>query len=499
VKLKRGLVDITVKALDIKKGELFRLRAVILEPAAAEDGCLPPNPLEPVPSASQLQWHEDELTMFVHFGVNTFTGLGTGLGNENPDIFNPKKLDCRQWARTAKESGFKGMILTAKHHDGFCLWPTAVTEHSVKSSAWRNGKGDVVRELSDACKAEGIKFGIYCSPWDRSQANYDTDKKSYTAFYKRQLTELLTNYGDVYEMWFDGNRAMIDDWPSIVSLVRKLQPHAIIKQGPRVKPVREDVRWVGNELALTPLTHWAVYPSPDEPTDGRRVWFPKECDPKTMSMWFWVDEPPTPLAEMLDNYYTSVGRGSILLFNVPPNPDGLFSDAWVARLHEFHAALQSIFSKDYAVGKMATADNVRGNCKDYGADKAVDGDPDTYWATDDDVKSASLTVDFGENIVFNVIRIEEMIALGQRVSKYKVDVFTEAGWKTVSRQTTIGHCKLDRIPECKASKVRLTILEARACPLIRTFGVHLDRVSPPKYFTPEFANRECDPRHRHRE
>jgi len=174
----------------------------------------PPKPLAPLPSSDQLAWHEDDLTLFVHFGMNTFTGRSTGLGTEDPHLFNPSKLDCQQWARTAKAAGFKGMILTAKHHDGFCLWPTETTKHSIASSTWRDGKGDVVRDLSEACKAEGIRMGVYCSPWDRSQKNYNADKQAYTKFYRQQLTELLSNYGDIYEMWFDGNRAMIDDWDS---------------------------------------------------------------------------------------------------------------------------------------------------------------------------------------------------------------------------------------------------------------------------------------------
>jgi alpha-L-fucosidase len=192
-----------------------------------------PRPLLPIPSPAQRSWQEDELTMFVHFGMNTFTGRSTGLGTEDPRQFYPTKLDCRQWARIAREAGFKGIILTAKHHDGFCLWPTRTTEHSVKNSLWKNGHGDVVRELADACKEGGIKLGIYCSPWDRSQTNYDTDKLAYAKLYRAQLTELLSNYGPVYEMWFDGNKANVADWPNVINVVRTLQPNAVIKQGPR--------------------------------------------------------------------------------------------------------------------------------------------------------------------------------------------------------------------------------------------------------------------------
>jgi len=220
----------------------------------------PPKPLEPVPSANQLAWIGNELTLFTHFGMNTFTGRGTGLGDEDPRLFNPAKLDCNQWVRVAKESGFQGIILTAKHHDGFCLWPTATTQHSVAASDWKGGKGDVVRELADACKAGGVRLGIYCSPWDRSVTNYDSDKPAYAKYYHQQLTELLSNYGPVFEMWFDGNKANVADWGNIIDVVRTLQPAATIKQGPVVKPVREDVQWVGNELACAPLENWSVFP-----------------------------------------------------------------------------------------------------------------------------------------------------------------------------------------------------------------------------------------------
>lgn len=456
----------------------------------------PPRPLAPLPSPAQLAWQEDELTLFTHFGMNTFTGRGTGLGNEDPKLFNPADLDCNQWVRVAKECGFKGIILTAKHHDGFCLWPTATTRHSVASSDWKGGKGDVVRELSDACKAGGIKFGIYCSPWDRSVTNYDSDKPAYAKYYHQQLSELLGNYGPVYEMWFDGNKANVADWPNIIGLVRQLQPNAVIKQGPRVEPITEDIRWVGNELACAKLDNWSVYPAPtrSEPVKHLMapIWFPVECDTMMIGHWFWDGTPPKDLATLLDFYYTSVGRNSILLLNVAPDKRGLFSDESVKRLHEFHDALQKIFGTDFAVGKTATASNVRGNDPAFGADKAVDGDKDTYWATDDGVTNATLEVDLGAEQEFNVVRLEEMITLGQRVAEYKIDAWDDAAktWKELNHGSTIGYRKLDRFPKVKSSKVRLTILRARACPAIKSFGVHLDTISPPEDFEPEKANFE---------
>jgi len=455
----------------------------------------PPKPLAPLPSPAQLAWQEDELTLFTHFGMNTFTGRGTGLGTEDPKLFNPTDLDCNQWVRVAKECGFKGIILTAKHHDGFCLWPTATTMHSVKSSTWKDGKGDVVRELSDACKAGGVKFGIYCSPWDRSVTNYDSDPPAYAKYYHEQLNELLSNYGPVYEMWFDGNKAKVADWPNIVSLVRKLQPNAVIKQGPRVDPVTEDVRWVGNEQACAMLDNWSVYPSPSTEASSQ-IWFPVECDTMMIGHWFWDGTPPKDLATLLNYYYTSVGRNSILLLNVAPDKRGQFSDESVKRLHEFHDALQKIFGTDFAAGKSAVASNVRGNDSTFAASKALDSDKSTYWATDDGVTNATLEVDLGGEQEFNVIRLEEMINLGQRVAEYKVEAWNDGSksWQELNHGYTIGYRKLDRFPKVKASKVRLTILRARACPTIKSFGVHLDTVSPAEYFQPEKANMEIKPK-----
>jgi alpha-L-fucosidase len=454
----------------------------------------PPKPVEPLPSASQLAWIDNELTLFTHFGMDTFTGRGTGLGNEDPKLFYPTNLDCSQWVRVAKETGFKGIILTAKHHDGFCLWPTATTAHSVASSDWKNGRGDVVRELSDACKAGGIKLGIYCSPWDRSVTNYDSDRPAYAQYYHQQLTELLSNYGPVFEMWFDGNKANVADWDNIIKVVRTLQPDATIKQGPVLTPIREDVQWVGNELACAPLENWSVYPAPGSHNEAdagtKPVWFPRECDTMMNGHWFWDTNAPRDLATLLNFYYTSVGRNSMLILNVAPNPDGLFSDECVKRLHEFHDALQKIFGTDFAAGQKAVASNVRGNDPAFGADKALDGDARTYWATDDGVTSATLEVDLGGEKEFNVIRVEEMISLGQRVQRYKVEALINGEWKQVSSGTTIGYRKLDRFPKVTASKVRLTIQAARACPTIKSFGVHLDMVSPPESFEPENALKE---------
>ncbi len=453
-----------------------------------------PAPFGELPTAAQLSWQQDELTMFVHFNMDTFTGKMLGEGDEDPNLFNPTELDCRQWVKAAKEAGFKGMILTAKHHDGFCIWPTATTEHSVKSSKWREGKGDVVREFSDACHEMGMKVGIYCSPWDRNhQKMYDEQPEEYSKLYRQQLTELLSNYGPVYEMWFDGNKAKVATWPGVIETVRRLQPEAIIKQGPRVVPVAEDVRWVGNEQACDPLTNWSVDPAPDSPkgTQGAGHWFPRESDTMMIGHWFWDGTPPRDLDTLLNYYYWSVGRNSMLMLNVAPDKRGLFSEESLARLKEFHDALAKIFGTDFAAGKAATASNVRGGDEQFGASKAVDGDAGTYWATDDGVTAPALEVDLGGVQTFNVVRSEEMISLGQRVAGYHVEVMGEDGaWKTVAKGTTIGYRKLDRFPAVRGTRLRLVIEKSLACPAIRGFGVHMDTVSKAEDFEPAVALKE---------
>jgi alpha-L-fucosidase len=445
-----------------------------------------------------------DLTVFVHFGMNTFTGCSTGSGQEDPDLFNPAKLDCEQWVIEAKRAGFHGIVLTAKHHEGFCLWPTKSTSFSVASSKWRDGKGDVVRETSDACRKHGLKFGVYCSPWDLHQ-NQHVTLSDYANLYKQQLRELLINYGPVYEMWFDGNHANIPDWNEIITLVRKLQPDAIIKEGPRVRPVSSDVRWVGNERSCALLKNWNVYPEPDIETDNERVWFPVETDTPLIGNWFWADTLPLDMPTMMNYYYTSVGRGSVFLMNIAPNREGIFEERTVARLHEYAAGIRQIHEPDYArmAGVTASASEVRCGNPRFGASRVIDGDPETYWAAHDAGASPSLNgegawieIDLGEPRDFNVIRIEEPILLGQRIARYRLDVWDETHKQWVianDRGFTIGRRKLDRIPRRISSKVRLTILGSRSTPLISSIGVHLDEISPISHFDPAFANAEVSP------
>ncbi len=426
------------------------------------------------PTPQQLAWQEAELSMFLHFGINTFTDREWGDGTEDPRLFNPTELDARQWVQVAKEAGFKYMILTAKHHDGFCLWPSKYTEHSVKSSTWRGGKGDVVREFADACQKADMKMGIYLSPWDRHESTYG-DSPVYNQFFKNQLTELLTDYGEIAEAWFDGacgegpnGRRQEYDWQGYYETIRRLQPNAVIAIcGP-------DIRWVGNEDGYARETEWSIQDANPVFHKGisGKVWYPAECDVSIRPGWFWhksQDDKVKSLEHLVDIYYKSVGRNSVLLLNVPPNNRGLISEPDVKRLREFREVLDETYAVNFAEGKPAIASNVRPDSK---ALHAVDGNSDTYWAIDEDATTASLEVNLGESVTFNVSLIQEYIALGQRVEEYRIEAWDGQDWKQISEGTTIGHKKLDRFPDVTTSKVRLTIVKSQASPLIRAFGLY---------------------------
>ncbi|MEN8118612.1 MAG: alpha-L-fucosidase [Bacteroidota bacterium] len=457
----------------------------------------PPEPVLPVPSERQLAWHDMEYYAFVHFNMNTFSNMEWGFGDENPEMFNPTELDCRQWARVCKEAGMKGIILTAKHHDGFCLWPSEYTEHSVKKSPWKDGKGDVVRELADACKEYGLKLGIYLSPWDRNHADYGTPE--YLTYFRNQLRELMTNYGEVYEVWFDGanggtgyygganeerkiDRKTYYDWENTRKIVRDLQPMACMfsDAGP-------DVRWVGNEEGWAMETNWApirrneFYPgSPNYKElrtgqeDGTH-WVPAEVDVSIRPGWYYhpsEDHKVKTLPHLLDIYYNSIGRNASLLINFPVDTRGLIHEKDVEQVLKLADAVKADFANNLAEGKIAAATNTRGNSKKYKAGNVTDGNSDTYWATDDGVKNASLTIDFGEPTEFNRFLVQEDILLGQRVKKFTVDVYNNNEWKEIASETTIGRKRILRFPNVTASQIRLNIVDAKACPVISNIEVY---------------------------
>lgn len=467
-----------------------------------------PLPLYPIPTKQQLAWQELEYIAFAHFGVNTFTNREWGDGKEDPAIFNPSEFDARQWTKVLKDAGMKMLILTAKHHDGFCLWPSRYTEHCVKNSPWKDGKGDIVREVADACREAGIKLGIYLSPWDRHEPTYG-DSPKYNQHFRNQLTELLTNYGDVTEVWFDGacgegpnGKRQVYDWLSYYALVRKLQPNALIfGNGP-------DIRWVGNESGVARETEWSALPVTGDLkklewnkfqqgyVDGKgakytdnvmrssekrdMVWYPAECDVSIRPGWFYhpdQDDKVKTLKHLLDIYYKSVGRNGLLLLNLPPDRRGLIYENDAARLRELREVLDDTFKTNLARNKPASASNVRYNHPFFGPEKALDGSKQTYWATDDGVTEAELEVDLGEPVTFNRGMIQEHIAMGQRVCDYSIEIWDES-WKEIAKGTTIGYKKLDRFPDVTASKIRLVIHKSRACPIIQSFEVFRARKEP---------------------
>lgn len=467
--------------------------------ACAKPTVPPPSAYGPVPSDAQLAWQQMEFNAFVHFNMNTFTNIEWGMGSEPPATFNPMALDCRQWARVCKEAGMKGIILTAKHHDGFCLWPSAYTEHSVKYSPWKDGKGDVVRELSDACKEYGLKFGVYLSPWDRNHADYG--KPEYLTYFRNQLRELLTNYGPIFEVWFDGanggdgyygganekrevDRQNYYDWPTTRQIVKELQPDAVIfsDAGP-------GCRWVGNEDGFAGETNWSsirsaeFYPgSPNykELTSGHADgtdWVPAECDVSIRPGWYYhpaQDTAVKSLEKLTDIYYNSVGRNGLLLLNLPVDTRGLVHEADAARLKE----LGDVIRRDFATNivevssstvKKATASNERG--RGFEVKNALDGNSDTYWATADGVDSASLEIEFADKKRVSRLMLQEYIQLGQRVSGFKVFAKQNGEWQSLAEGTTVGYKRILRFEPQEVEGLKIE-LEGRAALCISEVGVY---------------------------
>lgn len=448
----------------------------------------PPKPYGPLPTERQLNWHEMEYYMFVHFSMNTFTDKEWGYGDEDEKLFNPAELDCRQWAKVAKEAGMKGIILTAKHHDGFCLWPSPFTKHSVRYSPWQNGAGDLLFELQRACKENGLKFGVYLSPWDRNSPVYGTPE--YLTYYRNQLFELLTKYGEIFEVWFDGanggdgyyggarEKRKIDnktyyDWPNTHKIVREYQPNAVMfsDAGP-------DIRWVGNESGKGSYTNWCLlkkdemYPGGDfakilgEGHEDGNYWVPAEVDVSIRPGWFYHKNQDTLVKspeKLMEIYYASVGNNCNLLLNVPPDRRGLLHENDVRSLISFRELRDKEFENELTKGKPVTATRERG--KIFRSSMVNDGDPKTYWSTPDKVKKASLTFELGGETEVNRILMQEFISLGQRVTKFNVSADVNGVWQTMVEGTTIGHKIIRKFPVIKTSRLMVTF-EAKACPAI---------------------------------
>ena len=487
---------------------LFSWLLLIVTPVMAFTQASAPAAVGPVPSANQLRWQQMEYYGFIHFSVNTYTDMSWGLGSEDPKIFNPEKLDCMQWARICKEAGMKGVILTAKHHSGFCLWPSQYTEYSVKNCPWKNGKGDIVKEMSEACKAYGLKLGIYLSPWDRNHPDYG--KPAYITYFRNQLRELLTNYGEIFEIWFDGANGgsgyygganetrKIDaktyyDWPNTYKLVRELQPNIVIWND---GGDRADLRWVGTEAGYIGETNWSLLnKTGDVPEDMLRhgvengnAWVPGEVNTSIRPEWFYHPKEDTKvktLPDLMNTYYNSIGRNATLLLNFPIMPNGLINDKDEKAALGFAKAVKEAFAVNLAKSPTAKASNTRSSNNKYGAVNVLDGNRETYWATDDSVKSGSLVIDFKKPVAFNRFVVQEYIPLGQRVKSFTIEAFVKDKWVLLDQQTTIGYKRILRFPTVESSQLRFTITDAKACPLISNIEVF----NAPQLLTPPVVTR----------
>lgn len=446
----------------------------------------PPTPIGPTPSERQLAWQSLEYYAFIHFNMNTFTDMEWGTGGESPVQFDPSELDAMQWAKVAKEAGMRGIIITAKHHDGFCLWPTKTTDHSVVNSPWKNGQGDVLKDLSEACKAYGLKFGVYLSPWDRNHKDYS--KPEYVKVFHEQLRELLTNYGPVFEVWFDGANGgsgfygganetrKIDNktyyqWDKAVAMVRELQPDAVIFSdgGP-------DIRWVGNEEGWANEINWSImrrdeiypgWPRYKELRSGHEDgthWLPAEADVSIRPGWYYhprEDHQVKSLPHLLDIYYRSVGRNASLLLNLPVDHRGLVHETDVQQLMALRNQLDKDFASELAKGQQIMATDERQNSSEFSAEKAIDGNPDTYWSTNDGVTSASLTLAFDKPTEVNRILLQEYIALGQRVQNFTLEAEIDGAWMEIDLQTTIGYKRILRFKTVKATRIRVNFIKSK--------------------------------------
>jgi alpha-L-fucosidase len=472
------------------------LALLILLSACSRKEVKAPAAILPIPSSAQMQWHEMETNAFIHFTTNTFTDLEWGNGDESPSIFNPTAINVSQWVTTLKDAGFKGIILTCKHHDGFCLWPSKYTEHSVKKSPYKNGEGDIVKELSDACKTQGLKFGVYLSPWDRNHAEYGSAR--YIDYYRNQLKEIFTSYGPIFEMWFDGanggtgyygganekrsiNGSQYYDWPTTIKIVQEMEPNIIFfsDAGP-------GVRWVGNERGVAGETNWNNI-TPDTLYAGKAgiekllntghengtFWIPAETDVSIRPGWFYharEDSLVKSPEKLLDIYLTSVGRGSTLLLNVPPDRRGLIHENDVASLRGWRKLLDEEFKTNIALKAETNASNVRGD--DYSSNNVVDGKKETYWATDDGVTSGSVELSWKDVKPIKYIVLQEYIQLGQRVKSFTVEAMQNNQWKKIAEGTTIGYKRILKFDPDETNSLRVTIVDSKACPVISNIEVY---------------------------
>ena len=451
-----------------------------------------PEPYGALPTPAQVEWQKMEFNMFVHFGPNTFTNVEWGDGTESVDVFAPTALDCRQWAAIAKEAGMKGIIITGKHHEGFCIWPNPESTHTVAQSKWRDGKGDIFKELSEACREYGLKFGVYISPWDQNDPHYGTPK--YNEVFRRTIEHAHTNYGEVFEQWFDGacgegpnGKQQVYDWDLFNGEVYRHHPNAMI-----FTDVGPGCRWIGNESGIVGETCWSTLnikgfgpgrqAPPKKSLNGGdmngEAWVTGEADVSIRPGWFWREsenDDVKSLDHLLYIWYNSVGHNSLLLLNVPPDTRGLINESDQARLKEFRQALDEIFSTDYADGAAIEASHVRG--RGYEAANLLDDDYDSYWTAADDVRQASLTLSFNEPRTFNRVQLQEYIPLGQRVCGFNIEALDADGnWKRIGESTTIGYKKIVLTDMVTTTGLRINITDALAVPVLNGLSLYKDEI-----------------------
>lgn len=447
----------------------------------------PPAPFGAVPHERQLQWQRLEYYAFVHFGLNTFTDREWGYGDEDPKLFNPASFDARVIVRHFKDAGMKGVILTTKHHDGFCLWPTRTTPHNISKSPWKNGTGDLVREFAVACKEEGLKLGIYVSPWDRNHAEYG--REGYVRDFHEQIREVLTRYGPVFEIWFDGANggdgfyggaretrtipAGYYRFPEAVKMIRQLQPECVVWSA-------GDARWGGSEQGHVGYPHWHTMDAGGKGNLATGVrhgelWIPAEGDTSIRPGWFWHEREDGQVkspAKLMQVWFDCVGRGANLILNVPPDRNGQIRQQDIRSLNEFRGAREALFSRNFADGAV-TDGPARGGDQKYSAGKLTDNDIESYWTVDNENPTPNAEIRLPAPATFDVIRLREQIRLGQRVDAFEIDAFIDDGWKTVHSGKTIGAQLLVRIAQpLTTDRLRLRVTDSAAVPCLSEFSLY---------------------------